>query len=224
MHLNYYQLQGKKYIKMKHEVNDKVKDIYKDPLFRQYKWYGYINKQKSEAKMLNDIGKKFGNDCTIIYGDWSEGNQMKHYIPTPGIALKRKIAQRYTVYNIDEYRTSKLNYKTESISGNISLPDKKGTLREIHSVLLYKTESGRCGYINRDKNAVKNMQKIVNQYLIDRTRPIKYRRGYKILDEAVQLKELSLLSNKKGNNLSKTKPMFSPSNVPMLVELGLLLE
>ena len=32
---------------------------------------------------------------------------------TPGIALKRKIAQRFQVYSLDEFRTSCLNNKTE---------------------------------------------------------------------------------------------------------------
>ena len=41
-------------------------------------------------------------------------------------------------------------------------------------------ENKRKGCINRDRNAVLNMKKIVNQYLLDKTRPDKYRRDYKI--------------------------------------------
>lgn len=32
---------------------------------------------------------------------------------TPNIGLKRKLAEYITVYNLDEFRTSCLNYKTE---------------------------------------------------------------------------------------------------------------
>ncbi len=35
------------------------------------------------------------------------------------------------------------------------------------------------GCINRDKNAVNNMLKIVNTYLLNKTRPEKFRRDYK---------------------------------------------
>jgi len=33
--------------------------------------------------------------------------------------------------------------------------------------------------IQRDRNSVNNMKKLVNQYLEDKTRPEKYRRSYK---------------------------------------------
>jgi hypothetical protein len=35
------------------------------------------------------------------------------------------------------------------------------------------------GCINRDENAVNNMIKIVNTYLLNKTRPEKFRRDYK---------------------------------------------
>ena len=35
------------------------------------------------------------------------------------------------------------------------------------------------GCINRDENAVNNMIKIIKSYLIDKTRPEKYRRSHK---------------------------------------------
>ena len=39
------------------------------------------------------------------------------------------------------------------------------------------------GCINRDMNAVNNMVKIVKSYLIDKTRPEKFRRNYKFPEE-----------------------------------------
>ena len=39
------------------------------------------------------------------------------------------------------------------------------------------------GCINRDMNAVNNMYKIVQSYLIDKTRPEKFKRDYKFSDE-----------------------------------------
>ena len=45
-------------------------------------------------------------------GDWSIGKQMKNFISTPNLGLKRKLIEHYNVYNLDEFRTSLLNYKT----------------------------------------------------------------------------------------------------------------
>jgi hypothetical protein len=36
------------------------------------------------------------------------------YISTPNLGLKRKLAEYFTIYNIDEFKTSCLNYKTEN--------------------------------------------------------------------------------------------------------------
>ena len=90
-----------------------------------------------------------------------------------------KLNEYLTIYNLDEFRTSCLNYKTEERCENMYLPDKTGVERKIHSILRYQTESKRMGCINRDENAVNNMIKIVNTYLMNKTRPEKFRRDYK---------------------------------------------
>jgi len=62
--------------------------------------------------MLKKIEKKYSKDHIIIIGDWSIGKQMRNFISTPNLSLKRKLQERFKVYNIDEYRTSCLNHKT----------------------------------------------------------------------------------------------------------------
>ena len=147
-------------------------------IFRKYKWYGYINRKKAETDLVRDIKTTFGKDSIMIHGDYS-GKGVIKYISSPNVGLKRKLAEYIKVYNIDEFRTSCLNYKTEERCENIYLPDKKGVERKIHSILRYQTESKRMGCINRDENPVNNMIKIVNTYLLNKTRPEKFRRDYK---------------------------------------------
>lgn len=88
----------------------------------------------------------------------------------------------FTVYSIDEFRTSKLNCKTEEVNENLYLPDRKNKLREMHSILTFQMDANfslcekcrinlfrcfatkqidnnRMGCINRDSNAVNNMIK-----------------------------------------------------------------
>jgi len=168
------------YIILKNIKNQLLYKKYENPKFRQYKWYAYINKKRSRDRLLTRIEKKFGKESKIIYGDWGEKTnhkQMRNFISTPQIGLKRKIKERFEIYNIDEFRTSCLHHKTEERCGNLCLPDKKGKSRNIHSILTYKMENNRYGCINRDWNAVKNMKKITEYWFKHKMRPYKYRRS-----------------------------------------------
>ena len=129
--------------------------------------------------MLNKIENKYGKDIKIIIGDWSIGKQMRNFISTPNLSIKRKLNTRFEVYNIDEFRTSCLNYKTEELCNNLYLPDKRNIERKMHSILTFKMENKRKGCINRDKNGCKNIQKVFNHYIETGDRPEKYKRDYK---------------------------------------------
>ena len=178
----------KNYITYKNIMADlKLYNFYQNIKFRQYKWYYYINKTKSQANLLNTIEKKFGKDTIIIYGDWSIGHQMRNFMSTPMISLKRTIATKFTVYNIDEFRTSCLNSKTETVCQNLILPDKRNKLREIHSILTYEMKNKRIGCINRDLNSVNNMRKLTDYYLKTRSRPLKYQRCYDVNGQPIKV-------------------------------------
>ena len=169
----------KEYIKEKLKVNYAIATLYQDEKFRKYKWYSYINTKRTEDNMLNKIENKYGKDIKIIIGDWSIGKQMRNFISTPNLAIKRKLNTRFEVYNIDEFRTSCLNYKTEELCNNLYLPDKRNIERKMHSILTFKMENKRKGCINRDKNGCKNIQKVFNHYIETGDRPEKYKRDYK---------------------------------------------
>jgi hypothetical protein len=169
----------KEYIKEKLKVNYAIATLYQDEKFRKYKWYSYINTKRTEDNMLNKIENKYGKDIKIIIGDWSIGKQMRNFISTPNLTIKRKLNTRFEVYNIDEFRTSCLNYKTEELCNNLYLPDKRNIERKMHSILTFKMENKRKGCINRDKNGCKNIQKVFNHYIETGDRPEKYKRDYK---------------------------------------------
>ena len=50
---------------------------------------------------------------------------MKNYISTPNLGLKRKLNKYFTIYNLDEFKISLLNCKTEEKNKNLYFPDKK---------------------------------------------------------------------------------------------------
>jgi hypothetical protein len=177
----------KKYIENKNKINEELLDKYKEDIYRKYKWYSYINRKRTETDLVREIKEVYDKDSILIIGDWSDKlkttpSRIK-YISTPNLGLKRKLNEYFKVYNIDEFRTSCLNYKTEEKGENLYLPDKKKVMRKIHSVLTYQTESKRIGCINRDENAVNNMVKLVKTYIEKKERPEKYRREYKFTDE-----------------------------------------
>ena len=172
----------KEFITNKNRINELLFEKYNNTIFRKYKWYGYINRKKAETDLIRNIKSTFGKDSILVIGDWSDKMKL-NYISTPNLALKRKLAEYMKVYNLDEFRTSCLNYKTEEKCENIYLPDKKGIQRKIHSVLTFQMENKRMGCINRDMNAVNNMVKIVKTYLTDKTRPEKFKRDYKFPEE-----------------------------------------
>ena len=167
------------YIKKKNETNILLKDIYSRAIFRQYKWYGHINRKRAETDLVSKIKTTFGDNVPLIYGDWSQGKQMRHMLSTPGIGLKRKLDQYFTIYNLDEFRTSILSCKNESKCENLYKEDRKGIMRKLHSVLTFTTENNESGCINRDNNAVNNMIKLVDYYLQFKDRPEKFKRDYK---------------------------------------------
>ena len=55
-----------------------------------------------EKKLLNLIGKKYGKDCRLYYGNWSMKSQMKGCTPSPTSGMRRL---RFEVIVVDEFKT-----------------------------------------------------------------------------------------------------------------------
>jgi hypothetical protein len=111
------------------------------------------------------------------------------------------------MYNIDEFRTSKLHHKTEEVCDNLYMMDNnkdktKQKERKIHAVLTFKMEKKQSGCINRDENAVNNMIKIVNHQIKYKERPLKYRRDYDLIKGSNPI-ELKLTKPKRQRKIKK---------------------
>ena len=128
------------------------------------KFTDYLERRRAEDKMIHRVKKAFGNDVIVFYGDWSANHQSKFFAPTPNKRIKRKFVENFDVYNLDEYKTSKLDWKTEEEGDNLVVKDKKEKLRKLHAVKTF-TRNDRLECINRDRNACLNMRKLVLHYL-----------------------------------------------------------
>jgi hypothetical protein len=159
------------------QFSSQLLENYQAQIFRQHRLASYVNQRRSEANLLNRMGKIYGNNAKIIMGDWQRSEKFKHFPSTPGLGLKRLLSTRFEVYEIDEYRTSCLHYQTEERCSNLVIVDKNGQNRKLHAVLTYQMENKRLGCINRDQNAVLNMEKIYNHYQEKGVRLSIYSRG-----------------------------------------------
>lgn len=167
----------KKYIKAKTELNDLVKEFYQDIKFRKFKWRVWGRQRSSEDKFINNIGKSFGQDILICYGDWSNNKQMKYIMPTKGIGLRRKVSKKYKTVLIDEYKTSITCSNCKNKLKNLKKAGKK-----VHRVLTCQncksdsSESKQVIFMNRDINACINILTIAKQAFLG-TRPIEFSRN-----------------------------------------------
>ena len=157
----------------------------------KHQWFSHINKMRHESKIINEIRECYGNDALFIIGDclYSYCRRLRRnaknklpYISTPGIGFKKLMAKNFKVNIIDEYNTSKINFKTFEENKKLTVNYKKDNKIEkinLYSVFTYKMENGRYGCINRDLNSVYNMKTIVSSLINTNKRPTQFIRKKK---------------------------------------------
>ena len=75
-------------VEMHNEVRfNYLNQYYSDRIYRKLRFSGYIGRQISEARMINNFKAKFGgpSEAVVCIGDWSrDGHHMKYHEPTKG--------------------------------------------------------------------------------------------------------------------------------------------
>lgn len=166
----------KKYLYVKNSMNYHLTKFYKRDIFRKLKLNGYMNRKRSEQRMINNFKKKFGNNNNVIIaiGDYEQKKHMKFKEPTKGIGMRKLFRSNgYKVYLVDEYRTSCRCSNCEGgeckkfmIKENPK-PDKNNQIL-VHTLLRCKNG---CGIWNRDCNGAKNIYKIASNAIQNKKRP-----------------------------------------------------
>ena len=85
------------------------------------KWRRFVYARKSEDRFLNKMEEAYGKDAVIAYGDWSRKTQMKHFMPTMGVGLRKLVAKRFQTVTVNEFRTSELCYRCYSLIRLVSV-------------------------------------------------------------------------------------------------------
>ena len=155
---------------------------YEKDLYRKLKWYSYINQQKSEARMINNFKKKFGdeNNTLVCFGDWEQQKQMKYKEPTKGKGM-RTIFKRagYKVPLIYEGNTSAKSFlngeNTEKFRRRRNPRPWKTDIKLWHGLLRFNTapnnEPSKYILVNRDFNGSMNIRRIAECHLNNEGRP-----------------------------------------------------
>jgi hypothetical protein len=108
----------KLYVTKKLEILKELKRLYNlENTFYKMKRFGYINKKRENDRLINTIKKEFGEDVILIYGDWSNKMAIKG-ISTPNNEIKKLLTSNFITLEIDEYKTSKIHYKTGVVTEN----------------------------------------------------------------------------------------------------------
>lgn len=178
----------KKYIKEMEKIDKIIKAHYETPIFRKLNMNSYINSQRSESRMMQNFKSKMGSnkDTVVIIGD----NGLKDVV-VKGLAstLSKGLINifkknHYKTYIIDEFRTSLLCNNCENkLSKFLDVKSKKpwlnGKIYKSHGILRCQSSTQECNVIhNRDKNAVKNMLKLVESYKNNGSRLLRYSREF----------------------------------------------
>ena len=98
---------------------------------------------------------------------------MKGTISTPNIGFKKLLLKRFEMFEINEFNTSKLYNKTFKELENVSVRKNKHK-KHLHEILTPKEKTERCIYVNRDKNACKNILYLGKYFLRNQSRPIEF--------------------------------------------------
>ena len=166
----------KSYLKKKNEINSKLFKFYENYIFRKLKLNGYINRLKSEQKLINRFTKIFGTpkDTIITIGDWEQRKHRKFKDPIKGIGFRKMFRKSgFQVYLVDEFRTSCRcsNCEGGKCSKFREIRNPKPTKNNSflsHGLLLCKKD---CGLWNRDENSSRNIYKIAYNAINGKERP-----------------------------------------------------
>lgn len=94
------------YLDARLAVTDTLSKFYSWTVFRRQRYRAYCGRMSSEDRFAHRVAAAFGNDSTLLYGDWGARPNLKHQPPSPGIGLRRRMASHFPVFLTHEPYTS----------------------------------------------------------------------------------------------------------------------
>ncbi|ORE05715.1 hypothetical protein BCV72DRAFT_208730, partial [Rhizopus microsporus var. microsporus] len=77
------------------------------PLFRKIRLSAYVNKQRADQKLIQDLRAKFGEGAVLVMGNWFAPH-VRYHEPIRDLDFRRLLKKRgFQVFLIDEYKASR---------------------------------------------------------------------------------------------------------------------
>jgi hypothetical protein len=183
------------YVQAKIAYERRFRAGYRQECHRSYRWHQYVERQRADTKLVRHVRDYVGDPAkaAIFYGDWSTTHQLQRMMPTPCLRIRRLIAKAFPrIYLLDEFRTSRLYWRDPNIrvEPHVTRTERRPEPFAIHSLLTLNGDDieDRMDangttlwpddvFINRDKNAARNMRAIVQHQLVTGERPAPFRRA-----------------------------------------------
>jgi hypothetical protein len=161
----------KTYITEKNKLNTSVKDFYNRATWRKAKFRSYSYGKQTIDNFLNRIESTFGKNIVIGYGNWSQTEQMKNYMPTLGVGLRRLIHKRFDTITINECYTSQNCCDCYSKLEHHNDINGKEIFRLLKCV---SCKNKKIVFKTRDVNSAVNIRNLTRCWLETRTRPTEF--------------------------------------------------
>ncbi|KNC96900.1 uncharacterized protein SPPG_07727 [Spizellomyces punctatus DAOM BR117] len=169
---------------------DRRKEFYSHPAHTRWKWHSFINRQKSESDLISNMRNKYGENFTVVMGDWSDAGRTARFQTSSKTKGWRTLFKRNRIdcFLLDEYKTSSVcprcsssefvekKFKTRPHSR--PWRRREGKIEKVHGLLgctnpncLQQAWTSGMRYWNRDMLSTCNMLLIVRSMLDGHGRP-----------------------------------------------------
>ena len=170
----------KEYVRAKNTLNAELCDFYGLVVHRKMKWRKFVYTQRSEDRFLGRMRHLYGDDALVAYGDWSRTTQMRHFVPTKGVGMRRLISRHFETVSINEFRTSKLCCNCAKELSHVKIEQeesKKKLFRCLVCEECERSESKKRVFVTRDLNSALNIRRLACDWICGQTRPVAFCRN-----------------------------------------------
>ena len=171
----------KEYVRAKNSMNAELRDFYGLALHRKMKWRQFVYTQRSEDKFLGRMRQLFGDDALVAYGNWSRTTQMRHFVPTKGVGMRRLISRHFETVLIDEFRTSKLCCNCSKELSHVKIEQGESKKKLFRCLVCEECErpegKNKRVFLTRDLNSALNIRRLACDWIHDQTRPVAFCRS-----------------------------------------------
>jgi hypothetical protein len=170
------------YVAKKNEMNLRLAPFYEDHTFRRMKMLSFIERQRTETKMIREFKEKFGSgeEAVIAIGGWKQRQHRKFKEPVKGKGFRTLLRKAgYDVYLVDEFRTScRCSHCEEhGVCKTFLECDNPRSYRTGRILRHGRVRCKTCRRLwNRDTNASRNIWKVADNAIHGLPRPEYLRR------------------------------------------------